>query len=469
MLDPRIERMLQETGRQSSLSPGAARDLREAVESSPYLVEVMTKAIDNGDLKHISLAKTPNEGGHYSHQEKTISINSDVLLRPTQSERVDQLTGILGHESGHALMARSTELSTHKLSYRIDEALKEGMRYGDATVDITPIAKEYRQASRQNEALAELVSMNAVASRVKHQDNDVSEAELLQRLDPTTPCVTNGRLAPGIQMNGHGLQQTDNRINSPAVEAVAICQFDQSGNSLGALGQSDYNALYLSYAVSAGAAVSRDLDRASSQSIPSLGLNLKELGSSAEEIQAAGIDLGGQGKAFGFTDTSGGQLRPVEVRQIGRNGAGQPDIEPQAVSRDQAVLADNPAHPDHPTYQQIHSWVSGTGNWNEEESRNVTAALYKQQAEDPLVKRVDRVTGALGNDGAENVLAVYAPFGDKLPMFHARVDGREAAQQPAEQNLVQAEHIRIEQVRQQQVEMSKQQAPQQEQGPRMAM
>ncbi|MGV8958873.1 MAG: hypothetical protein ACOH1V_00565 [Stenotrophomonas sp.] len=113
-------------------------------------------------------------------------------------------------------MARSNEISTYKLYYRIDEALKEGARYGDATVDITPLAKEYVGASRKNEALAELVSMNAVASRVKHQVSEVSEAELLQRLDPTTPCVTNGRLAPGIQMDVRGLQHTENRINSPA-------------------------------------------------------------------------------------------------------------------------------------------------------------------------------------------------------------------------------------------------------------
>lgn len=400
MLDPRIESMLEETGRQSSLSPGAARDLREAVESSPYLVEVMTKAIDNGDLKHISFANTPNEGGHYSHAERTISINADVLLRPTRSERVDQITGVLGHETGHALMARSNEITTYNLSYRIDEALKEGARYGDATVDITPLAKEYIGASRQNEALAELVSMNAVASRVKHQDSEVSAAELLQRSDPTTPCVTNGRLAPGIQMDVQGIQRTDNSINSPAVNAVAICQFDQSGQGLGALGQSNYNAFYLSYVVSAGAAVSRDLDQASSQSIPSLALNLKELGSSAEDIQAAGIALGGQGKAFGFTDTSGGSLLPVEVRQIGRGRAGQPDIEPQAVARNEAVLADNPAHADHQTYARIHDWVKGTGNWNEEESQNVSASLYKQQAEDSLLQRVDRVSGGLGDNGA---------------------------------------------------------------------
>ncbi|MEA9757713.1 XVIPCD domain-containing protein [Xanthomonas campestris pv. raphani] len=468
MLDPRIERMLQETEQQSSLSPGAAKDLREAVESSPYLVEVMTKAIDNGDLEHIKFAGTPNEGGHYNHGEKTISVNADVLQRPSRTERIDQLTGVLGHETGHALMARSNDLSTYKLSYRIDEALKEGARYGDATVDITPLAKEYINASRENEALAEMVSMNSVASRVKHQDSNVSEAELLHRLDPTTPCVTNGRLAPGIQMDVQGIQHTDNRIDSPAIKAVAICQFDQSGKSLGALGQSDYNAFYLSYVVSAGAAVSRDLDRASSQSIPSLGLNLKELGSSAEEIQAAGVGLGGQGKAFGFTDTSDGQLRPTEVRQIGKSGVGQPDIDPQSVARNEAVLADNPAHPDHSTYQQIHSWVQGTGNWNDEESRNVSAALYKQQMDDPLLKRVDRVTGGLGNDGAQNVVAIYAPHGlDKAPQFHAHVDGREASQDPAQQNLQQAEVIKQDQVRQQQMEQTQQQNQQQEQGPTM--
>ncbi|WDJ89911.1 hypothetical protein JH302_00400 [Xanthomonas campestris] len=468
MLDPRIERMLQETEQQSSLSPGAAKDLREAVESSPYLVEVMTKAIDNGDLEHIRFARTPNEGGHYNHGEKTISVNADVLQRPTRSERIDQLTGVLGHETGHALMARSNDLSTYKLSYRIDEALKEGARYGDATVDITPLAKEYINASRQNEALAEMVSMNSVASRVKHQDSNVSEAELLHRLDPTTPCVTNGRLAPGIQMDVQGIQHTDNRIDSPAVKAVAICQFDQSGKSLGALGQSDYNAFYLSYVVSAGAAVSRDLDRASGQSIPSLGLNLKELGSSVEEVQAAGISLGGQGKAFGFTDTSDGQLRPMEVRQIGKGGAGQPDVEPQAIAHKEAVLADNPAHADHHTYQQIHSWVRGTGNWNDEETRNVSAALYKQQVDDPLLKRVDRVTGGLGNDGAQNVVAIYAPHGlDKAPQFHAHVDGREASHEPAQQNLQQAEVIKQDQVRQQQMEQTQQQTTQQEQGPTM--
>lgn len=114
--------------------------------------------------------------------------------------------------------------------------------------------------------------------------------------------------------------------------------------------------------------------------------------------------------------------------------------------------------------------MQGTGNWNDEESRNVTAALYKQQIEDPLLKRVDHVTGGLGKDGAHNVFAVYAPHGMGVaPMFHAHVDGREASRQPAQQSLQQSEAIKQDQARQQALEQTQQQATQQEQGPRMTM
>ncbi|MBV6852668.1 AHH domain-containing protein [Xanthomonas campestris pv. mirabilis] len=133
------------------------------------------------------------------------------------------------------------------------------------------------------------------------------------------------------------------------------------------------------------------------------------------------------------------------------------------------LLVDNPAHADHQTYARIHDWVKGTGNWNDEESRNVSASLYKQQAEDSLLQRVDRVTGGLGDNGAQNVFAVYAPFGEKGPFFHAHVDGREASQQPAQQNLQQAEVIKQDQVRQQALEQTQQQNQDQKQGPVMTM
>lgn len=109
-----------------------------------------------------------------------------------------------------------------------------------------------------------------------------------------------------------------------------------------------------------------------------------------------------------------------------------------------APLADNPAHADFASYNRIHQWVSGTGQWDEEKGRNVASALYREQLAQPSVRRVDKVAGALGPDGAENVFAIYAPHGDKGPFFRACVDGREACLQPAEQNLQQAEQIRQE-------------------------
>lgn len=112
---------------------------------------------------------------------------------------------------------------------------------------------------------------------------------------------------------------------------------------------------------------------------------------------------------------------------------------PQPTGR--AARADEPGHPDFDTFNRIHQWVSGTGHWQESQSRNIAAALYKEQLADPLLLRVDRVTGGRGRDGAENVFAVYAPHGDKGPHFHVQVDGRTAAEQPAAASLEQAERF----------------------------
>ncbi|MEE7546073.1 hypothetical protein HF319_02590, partial [Xanthomonas sp. Kuri4-1] len=120
----------------------------------------------------------------------------------------------------------------------------------------------------------------------------------------------------------------------------------------------------------------------------------------SEELRQAKAELGQPTMAHVPT------LGSVSVTAPGRSK--EQEAEPtQEKAAAGPVLADNPAHADHHTYQQIHGWVRGTGNWNDEESKNVTASLYKQQTEDPLLQRVDKVTGGLGKDGAENVFAVY--------------------------------------------------------------
>ncbi|ATS75058.1 hypothetical protein XcfCFBP6975P_04125 [Xanthomonas citri pv. phaseoli var. fuscans] len=470
MADQRdIDRLLQDLEQQPGLPKGAVRDLREAIDTSPYLASVMTQAIDLGTLRRLEVSNRPNEGGHYDDRTGTVSINTSIFAPSIRSDRLDMLAGTLGHETGHALMAPSAQVSLNTFVFKLDTALKDGVQYGESVVDVTAPSKEYIASARQNEALAELVSMNSVASRVTTTTGEFNQAEFLRRVEPTTACVKDGKLEPGIHLDEHGLQRTGNSISSPAVEAVAVCHFDRSDSSMGTQGTSNYAGYYASYAVSAGAVLLKERAGSTTQALPRLGYDLAELGTDTAKLEGAGLNLGGQGKTFGFVDTSHGQQREVEVRQLG-TAQHRPDIEPPSLRSSSQVLADNPAHPDHQTYARIHDWVKGTGNWSDEESRNVSASLYKQQVDDPLLRRVDQVTGGLGRDGAHNVFAVYAPHGMGVaPMFHAHVDGREASQQPAQQNLQQAETIQQSQVRQQALEQTQQQNVQQEQGPRMTM
>lgn len=128
----------------------------------------------------------------------------------------------------------------------------------------------------------------------------------------------------------------------------------------------------------------------------------------AEELRQAKAELGQPAMAHVPT------LGAVSVTGPGRSK--EQEAEPaQEKAAPGPVLADNPAHPDHSTYQQIHSWVRGTGNWNVEESKNVTASLYKQQTEDPLLQRVDKVTAGWAKTGRRTSLRSMRPLGTKDP------------------------------------------------------
>lgn len=463
-----IERLLQDLAQQPGLPKGAVQDIGQAIDTSPFLASVMIQAIEWKSLRRIEVSNQPNESGHYDDNTGTLSISSTLFAPRSASDRLDMLAGTLGHETGHALMSVSAQQSLNKFVYNIETAIKEGIRYGEPMVDVTAHAKQYMVDSRRNEALAELVSMNAVASRVVTVTGKWSEPELLSRLEPTTACVKDGRLERGIHIDARGMQRTGNSIASPAVEAVAVCHFDNSDSSLGVQGKSNYADYYAAYAIGAGASLLKERSAATTQVLPRLGYDLAEMGTDVARLETAGVNLGGQGKAFGFVDTSNGQQREVEVRQLGPLQH-RPDLMTASIESMPEVLADNPSHHDHSTYARIQDWVTGTGNWTNEESRNVSAALYRQQAEHPLLQRVDQVTGGLGKDGAHNVFAVYAPFGEKGPFFHAHVDGRQAAQEPAQQNLQLAEAAQRTQSREKALEQTQQHAQQHEQGPKISV
>ena len=74
-----IERLLQDLEQQPGLPKGAVRDIREAIDTSPYLVEVMKRAIDMGTLRRLEISNQPNENGHYEAKTGTVSLNATIL------------------------------------------------------------------------------------------------------------------------------------------------------------------------------------------------------------------------------------------------------------------------------------------------------------------------------------------------------------------------------------------------------
>lgn len=451
-----IESLIADFETQKDLPPGAVRDMRAAIETSPYLQEIMSNAIGDKSLRHIRISNDANEAGHYDRATGTVNVNASIFKNFTGSDRVDVLTATLGHETGHALMKRSADFTVTKFDYGLDQLIKDGANNGEPSVNITALAQEVKQDFRKNEGFAELVSMNSLASRVEFTTGHFDRAEFMRRAEPSTSCIENGKLLEGIKIDAHGLQITGGKIEGAPIEKVAVCHFDKGPATLGLKGTSSYDDNYAAYTVSTAVSLWKDRAGASTQPTPLIELDLAALKSSKEGVENAGLELGGQGKGFDVFDVSNGQRTMVGLRQLGNSGAKQPDDAPEIDSPKQNVLADNPEHPDFDTFNRIHEWALGTGQWDKEKSRNVAGALYKEQMADPMLQRVDKVGGGLGRDGAENAFAVYAPFGDKGPFLYAEVDGREASQQPAQQNLEQAEQIKQQQVQQQQLEQQQQ-------------
>jgi len=187
------------------------------------------------------------------------------------------------------------------------------------------------------------------------------------------------------------------------------------------------------------------------------GIVKEALKGAVQHQTAQGVDTGTRGsmerlvRAFDIAVREGdlptfGQDTPE--REHGRTitsagTAGPSSDRPDAARPASPRLADEPSHPDFATFDRIHAWVRDTGQWDADGSRNVSAALYCKQLRDPLVRRVDYVTGGIGRDGAHNVFAVHAPFGDQEPRFHTCVDGRLASAQPVQQALERAEQMHV--------------------------
>lgn len=86
-----------------------------------------------------------------------------------------------------------------------------------------------------------------------------------------------------------------------------------------------------------------------------------------------------------------------------------------------SVLPDQLAHPDDARYRQVLVGVERLGAWSPQEARTVAAALYAEVARNPSLQRIDEVVMGSSLVTPLQVFAIYRPYGDRLPVFHAEV------------------------------------------------
>jgi hypothetical protein len=481
--EPEVQALIDELKGRKDLPAGALNAIQSTIESSPYLANAMAEAVRIGSLKHLNVMSDAHKAGDYDGKG-TIRLevgNFDPALRKPGQLR-DNLAVVLGHETGHALMADASNRELYLLEGSIDQSLKQSVRNAFADgkqttdpVNLTPEVSRYLEASRRNEGLAELVGMNALASRSSNgATGHFNREDFLRRVDPSTPCVDpsprNGAptLEQSIVLDKNGFQKTGGKIDSPAVNRVASCFFDE-GVGLGPKGQSSYRDYYGADAMERVARLWKEQAEGTTKTLSPVELDMAKLKLDPQTVSKAGVELGQVGKSFEFYDTSQGKRELESVKQLHPTTPGHIAHHPR---RDEAQdtpdnartasrsLANQPGHSDFGSFEAIRTAVRSDGRWNDEQSENIAAALLREHKGDPVSKRLDEVKiGRPTEQGDTNIFAVYAPFGNKDPVFRTSVEAGRAAQEPAAQNLDKVEQLNLQQTQQAQLQQTMQQSP----------
>lgn len=366
-LSPELQHLTQD------LPPEKAKDVEAAILSSPYLVAQLKLAVqpDHGSVKGFVISDKPGEGGHFDTTDNTIHINPDAFKYKDKSDVYDHLVTVIGHETGHAIMSGVSYAENARLSYAVQEAANRGV----PSVDLTQSVDRYLSHTRTDEGFAEVMSMNALASRIEHTTGAFDKDEFLSRMDRFSECVSNERLQPGIVMDADG--RIAHNLRTPTFEAMRHCQYDLP-TTLGKHGDSNYRDYYGTHALEL---IATELDRVpKGELVPMVKLDLDRLGLSARQLERNGLDLNGQNLTI--IDISDGKQKGITFNSSAGSSKNLPEVEaeitqqPKREAYTPAQMMSEPGHPAHAMYTQA---LNGLRT-----SANIPAGTFTQHEEEKL-------------------------------------------------------------------------------------
>jgi hypothetical protein len=364
-------------------------EIEESILSSNYLKIRLAEESKADRLDHIRiLPPGSNSGGHFSETDKSIYIDAGLFseFRENKPQRLDRITYVLGHEVSHSAMTPSRKVTLNELNTAANTVMWTESDLG--YVDLTPAAERYLQSARRDESMATISAWNALADRVDgERPGALSRQELVSRVSEIGDCTVGEgkslRLAPGIT-----LDQNQNMfigkpaVNSPNVEAVAKCYFDEppEKTKLGAGGNSDYANRYGATVIETIDANIESFKRQHSGTPNAIRLDFDRLGLDPKLLQSNGLNLASQDVMI--YDTSHGKIRQVTLQNTGSGAGHKPEIETEIVQQSKreastpAPMMSEPGHPAHAMYAQA---LNGLRT-----SPNIPAGTFTQHEEQKL-------------------------------------------------------------------------------------
>ena len=301
-------------------------NLQSTINGSPTLAQEMKKAVtppgpgQAAPLQHFAPLSGTVAGGTYDGATKTKSLPPSSLAVPSSRFNSVDMTFVLGHETQHAF--NHAGMTTASQSFNT-EALQIAQSNSLAHDYTEPIGK-LTQASREDEAIAQIAGWNALLSRQQQITPSAGLYDMLRTRNFRIDDFVEPGLAPNSAQPRPGLTFNPDATLSPTPANIAAAgqyYFDKppkgtpgvpenQTTGIGFHGDSDYRNYYGAIAVGAAINAERDFAQPVNGHRPNMQVDMSRLGLREDLMERNGITIGKDpGTPQPYHDTS--QLPPA--------------------------------------------------------------------------------------------------------------------------------------------------------------
>lgn len=410
---------------EEGMLPSHLRRLAAVFRASPELNERMTQALQRGAIDRWGVIE--GEGPSAAH----FDFDGDVVRFRRSSLEVgsmgrvtdgDKLTVYAGHEVEHGLRAAGMRMAHSEFSAKLQSAASQS----SGPRDYTSLVVDRMGFFRNEEAVAMVAGVNALASKIENEGGPLTKETLASRLAPVMPGLVRREGNQLTLANGIEFDPDTKRVTQSLQSRTAIAEhfFDRNGyrtqNYAQAIGEIARRELPL---------LAQEPGRRSED----IYINLRSYRVTPEGLAKQPLDFGGEvGTKFTFRDSGqpGAPLVTLVQNVESRSRSVNLELEGSQAIDTMPPRPGNSSIPENPLYAQIKSGVerldAESGRTFDSTSQRLAASLYRLAREEGL-ERVDHVV--LGTPAADRASQqVFLVRGDLRDPAHLRAQvGLESA------------------------------------------